>query len=51
VPELSLDQIRRLPLACEFERVRVAQPVRMHALLNPGPGRKAWQQRADVARL
>ena len=39
------------PLDGELGRTRVAQAVRMHALLNAGLAREAGEQRADIARL
>lgn len=49
--ELLLDERHRYALDRQLGSAGVAQPMGMHALLNPRPARQSRQERPDIARL
>lgn len=50
VPELGADHVHRHSLAGELDGVRVAEPVRMHPLGDPGPRGVTLEHRPHVSR-
>jgi hypothetical protein len=48
VTERVSDDVDRYALPHELARVGAAEPVRVHALLNPGLACQPWQQVTDV---